>query len=424
VSSTSPRNCQPPTVRELSKAPPPSAGDSNRPLNSPSSTPSDNCAGPKPSPAIAGRHLLPAAALVSLGLLGMSATVRALPPPPFVVAQAPAPAADSMSVIYVSSSTGNDSGNGTQASPLRTITQALRMARPNTAIILAPGTYSAQTGEAFPLMLKPNVTVQGDPQNRGANIVISGGGPFTSRTFATQSVAILGANAARLSGVTVTNPNDRGYGLWIESTSMIVSNNTFAGNVHDGISVVGSGAPLIQDNRFADNGANGITVFGSSRPEIRDNEFQNTGFGINIAQKSAPFVVGNRIIYNRDGVVIQASARPVLRNNYIEQNQRDGIVAIARSVPDLGTPQEPGQNVIRNNGRYDVNNGTEGFTLQAYGNELATTQIAGLLDVAGSYRAPAQPSPIATGLLRRPDGETNDPVAISPINESDRKSVV
>ncbi|MEB3280937.1 MAG: DUF1565 domain-containing protein [Lyngbya sp.] len=343
------------------------------------------------------------------------------------VAQTPQSANTPTNIIYVSASTGDDGGDGSQQSPLRTITQAISLAQPNTAIILAPGTYSAQTGEQFPLMLPANITIQGNPNSHGEGIIIYGGGFYTSRTFAKQDIAVLGANGARISGVTITNPNPRGYGLWVESASMIISNNTFTGNTHDGISIVGSSAPLIQENNFNKNGANGITVFGSARPEIRNNEFQNTGFGINVSQNAAPFIAGNRIIYNKDGVVIQANARPILRDNYIERNERDGIVAIAEALPDLGNSNEPGHNVIRSNGRYDVNNGTKTQVIQAYGNQLASTNITGSVQVSGNYSAPDAPSPIAQQLLasRVSDDEStesqtasNNPSAISPVNTS------
>ncbi len=365
--------------------------------------------------AITGFHLI----------LGSSPTL-AEPLPRQQVAQTPQSPGTPQNVIYVSASTGNDGGNGSQQSPLKTITQALNLAQANTAIILAPGTYSAQTGEQFPLMLKPNITLQGNPNSRGEGIIIYGGGSYTSRTSARQDIAVLGANGARISGVTVTNPNPRGYGLWVESASMVVSNNTFSGSSHDGISIVGTSAPLIQENHFNGNGANGITVFGSSRPEIRNNEFQNTGFGINISQNAAPFIAGNRITFNRDGIVIQANARPILRDNYIERNERDGIVAIAQALPDLGNSNEPGQNVIRSNGRYDVNNGTQAQVIQAHGNQLTPAKTLGSVQVTGSYTAPDGPSPIAQQLLaNRVNSDSGDnptasnyPSAVSPINTS------
>ncbi|WP_333276765.1 DUF1565 domain-containing protein [Microcoleus sp. herbarium19] len=298
-----------------------------------------------------------------------------------------------INILYVSSSGGSDTGgNGSDRAPFKTLTYALSVAPPKTAILLAPGTYSAQSGEKFPLMLRKSVTVQGNPNTRGQNILIKGGGEFISPTSAGQNIAILGADGAGLSGVTVTNTNYRGYALWIESSSPIVVNNTFSGSTHDGISVVGTSRPTIGGNFFSKNGANGITIFGSSRPEVRDNTFENTGFGVNVAQNAEPLLIGNKITRNKDGVVVQADARPVLRNNYIESNQRDGIVAISRALPDLGTSAEPGGNVIRNNGQYDVNNAAKGQVIPAYGNQLLSNRTTGSIDVAGTF---SPPPPIA-----------------------------
>ncbi|NJK38670.1 MAG: DUF1565 domain-containing protein [Oscillatoriales cyanobacterium RM2_1_1] len=347
-----------------------------------------------------------------VGLFGIVTPAQARPLQSLTVAQNQAN--QTLNLIYVSPNTGNDSDEGTEQSPLRTITQALRAAKPNTAIILAPGTYSAQTGEQFPLSLRSGVTLQGNPNTKGQRILILGGGWFISPTFARQSITMLGANGARVSGVTITNPSDRGYGLWIESSSMSVTNNTFTGSTHDGISIVGNSSPVIQDNLFTQNGANGITVYGTSRPEIRNNEFQNTGFGINIAEDAAPFISGNRITFNKDGIVIQANAHPILRDNSIERNQRDGVVAIAQASPDLGSSQEPGRNLIQNNGRYDLHNGTKGQRIQAHGNQLA--KLEGAVEISGTYTGT---SPIATRLLANradQDQQNSDPSAISPVN--------
>ncbi|MBW4496460.1 MAG: DUF1565 domain-containing protein [Oscillatoria princeps RMCB-10] len=289
------------------------------------------------------------------------------------------------SVLHVNPTSGNDStGNGSEGAPFKTLTRALSVAGPNTVILLAPGTYSAQTGETFPIPLKPGVTVQGDPNTRGQKIVISGGGTYLSPSVGTQNVAILGADKAGLAGVTVTNSNPRGYGLWVESTSPLVTDSTFAGNTHDGISVNGTGAPVIRNNHFYQNGASGITSFGTSRPEITSNLFQNTGFGINIGQKGAPVVTGNRLTQNRAGVVVQASGRPVLRNNQIESNVQDGIVAIASAQPDLGYRSDPGGNIIRNNGQLDINAKATSQTIPAFGNQLSANRTTGRLDLAGN----------------------------------------
>ena len=87
-------------------------------------------------------------------------------------------------------------------------------------------------------------------ETRGQGIVIQGTGFFLSRTFARQNVAIVGADRAILSGVTVKNPDAQGYGVWIESTSPAILDNTFTESGHDGVSVTGNGSPLIRNNYF------------------------------------------------------------------------------------------------------------------------------------------------------------------------------
>lgn len=292
--------------------------------------------------------------------------------------------------LFVNPAGNATGGNGSEVAPFKTIAQALQVAKENSVIVLASGTYSAETGETFPLVLKSGVSIVGNSQSRGRDIVINGGGAYMSRTFARQNITILGANNATISGVTITNNNPRGYGLWIESSSPIVSDNTFTGSKHDGISITGNSAPKIRGNYFYLNGANGMTIYGTSAPEIEENVFEKTGFGININQKAAPILTNNRIVQNRSGIVTQANARPILRGNVIENNMEDGLVAIATSLPDLGTQAAPGKNVFRQNGRFDINSSASKQVLVAFGNQLASDRISGKLDLSGTVN-PSQP---------------------------------
>jgi len=320
--------------------------------------------------------------------------------------------------VFVNPNVADTKGNGSNTAPFKTITAALQMAPPNSTIILANGTYNTASGETFPLKLKPGVTVQGEARSRGSKIVITGGDTFFSPTSTRQNITILGANKATLTGVTVTNPNPRGYGLWIESSSPIVIGNTFTSSKHDGISITGNSAPTIRSNYFIKNGANGITVYGVSRPEIRANLFENTGFGINIAQKAAPLLVANHIKLNRSGIVVQAFARPILRTNLIEANQEDGLVAIASSLPDLGIQGQPGGNVFRQNGRYDINS-TSRQVISALGNTLNHAQTVGNIDLSGNVNLAATPLPPRAPVnTRQPktNSLTTGTTAMMPIN--------
>jgi hypothetical protein len=61
--------------------------------------------------------------------------------------------------------------------------------------------------------------------------------------------------------------------------------------------------------------------------------------------------------------VISESAKPLVRKNTIQNNQRDGVVLIHDALPDLGTSNNPGGNVIANNGRYNFHNATKNNTM-------------------------------------------------------------
>lgn len=295
-----------------------------------------------------------------------------------------------VNVLFVNPSVGNDQKtNGSENTPLKTITQALQIAKDNTVIRLAKGTYSAETGEQFPLILKKGVSIQGDIGSQGKEIIIQGGGEYLSRYYGSKNIGIVATGKAKLAGVTVMNPNPRGYGMWIESSQPVVENNTFAGSTQDGVAVTGKAAPKIHNNYFYQNGANGITVSGKSQPEIKGNTFQDTGFGINIAQNASPQIISNKISQNRTGVVVQAASRPVLRNNSIFNNKEDGLVVIAASSPDLGNSSNPGGNQFNANGRYDINAEAAKQEVAAYGNTLTESRIAGIVNLTATA-APAK----------------------------------
>ena len=292
----------------------------------------------------AWRTGLTALLVVASGIVPEDAIASSLQPNETLFAQTPTPQ---------DPETGSDSaGSGTsEATPFKTITAALNQAQPGTVIQLAPGNYTSETGEVFPLAIKPGVTLRGDESTKGQNVVINGGGNYVSPTFARQSVAVLAGKDSTISGVTVTNTNTRGTGLWIESTNPTVTNNTLTNNNRDGVFVTG------------------------------------TAFGLAIGCTSSPLVTDNQIRQNKVGIYVSESARPILRNNVIEKNDQDGIVATINAQPDLGTAESAGQNTIRGNKRYDVYNATRGNTLLAVGNDIDPKKISGKVDFVAAQIA-------------------------------------
>jgi parallel beta-helix repeat protein len=240
-------------------------------------------------------------------------------------------------VLYVNPVTGNDStGDGSDRAPFKTITQALQVAQPNSMIQLAPGTYSVETGEVFPIALRPRMTIQGNPDNRGQDVVIRGGGWFSGPSSARRSITILGgANYSTLSGVTITNPT--GFGIQVEFSNPTLTNNTFQGSKEGGIVVTGNSAPVIRNNFFYQNDGVGIRVQNTARPSVQDNIFEETGTAILVCDRAIPEIIGNRITRNKMAIVLQGQARPTLGNNSIENNEQNELISPASTVMPSST---------------------------------------------------------------------------------------
>ncbi|MDM9384480.1 DUF1565 domain-containing protein [Chlorogloeopsis sp. ULAP01] len=250
-------------------------------------------------------------------------------------------------ILYVNPQQGTDAPNAgkSQLTPLKTITYALQQAESGTVIQLAPGQY--QVGETFPIKLKPGVILKGNEFQQGQGIAIIGGGDYLSRIFARQNITLLAAPDSQVIGVTITNPNTRGTGIWVESANPTIRNNTFANNKREGVFVTGTADPKIQNNQFINNDANGISVTGTAKGEIRGNVFQKNGFGLAIGGSSNPSVVNNQIRGSRSGVVVTEKARPNLQANFVENNSQNSQIAIAQAQSNVSNNNL--QNNLENN---------------------------------------------------------------------------
>ena len=277
-------------------------------------------------------------------------------------------------ILYVHPASGNDRNTGAANSPYQALSRALRRATAGTTIRLAAGRYGLSNGETFPLVVPAQVTVWGEDADRGKGTVIEGGGDFMSPIFARQNTALQLGDAAVLRGVTVTNRNPRGTGVWIESTNPAIAHCTFVSCGREGVLTTGTANPDITDSTFLQNEASGLSITRNSKGEVRRNLFQQTGYGIAINDSAAPLLTDNRVLDNRAGIVISGTARPVLRNNQVERNLADGLVVMNNAVPDLGQPEDPGGNLFRRNGESDVRN-TSTTPLSSVGNHISPTRV-------------------------------------------------
>jgi len=202
-----------------------------------------------------------------------------------------------------------------------------------------------------------------------------------------QNVAISIGDRAELRGVTVTNPNPRGYGLWIENASPAIANNTLIDNQQDGALITGKSTAIVSTNQFFRNGTSGLAIEGVASPDIRGNLFQQTTFGMSIRQDAAPQITENTFTQNQNGILIQSNAKPILRGNAIVNNRNYGLTISDAASPDLGKANDDGNNTFQGNGTFDLQNVSRNLVAVS-GNQLDIKRVKGNLQLL-NVRSPS-----------------------------------
>ncbi|MEM1240797.1 MAG: DUF1565 domain-containing protein [Cyanobacteria bacterium P01_H01_bin.26] len=244
-------------------------------------------------------------------------------------------------VLHVNAATGSDRlGAGSAEQPYQTITHALQQtsSSASTVILLAPGHYSQETGEQFPLRLRPGVTIQG---NAGAtrDTLIVGGGEFQARGTG-QNATIVTSDRSGLANVLVSNP--RGSGVWIVTGAPILRRVALVANAAAGIQVT-AGAPVIENSYFNRN-QSGLVIH-NGRATVRGNLFEATGHAITVTSPAVPTINNNRIAGNEVGIALKNNARPALAANVLNDNGRNGVVEV-ESVDVAASPTTADQTVV------------------------------------------------------------------------------
>ena len=270
-----------------------------------------------------------------------------------------------MSVVYVSPA-GQDRDEGTAQFPYRTLTRALKEARPGLVIQVAPGTYDA--GEQWPLVVPAGVTIAG---SSAQPTTLRGGG--ASEQSKAQHVAVVLGDRAQLRGITLTNL--QGSGLLTAAGAAIIVNNQFVDCAQTGVILSDRARPFVSNNRFFRNGIAGLRARESVKGEIRQNQFERNRIGIVIGGQAAPLIVANQITESDYGLVIESSGRPVLRKNKALAVQA-ALHAKDRAQPDLGHPQDLGRNHLQG-AKHDLLN--EAGVLETAGNQINPVRVQGAL---------------------------------------------
>ncbi|NJR68457.1 MAG: DUF1565 domain-containing protein [Synechococcales cyanobacterium CRU_2_2] len=284
--------------------------------------------------------------------------------------------------------------DGSDAAPFATLTEALRQATPGTVVQLSVGTYSVASGEQFPLVVPAGVILLGNESTKGQGITIQGGGSYDSPTLGQQNVAILLGKDAQARGISVINSDDKGTGIWLESSNALVQNCTIASCGREGILATGNANPLIRDNVLKQNRISGLSMLRSSKGEVWGNTLEGSTIGLALGDQSAPLVARNRLNQNRTGIIVAGTASPVLRGNTIQNSAEIGLSLKEQALPDFGDPQSPAGNIFQNSTQFDLNVET-GKTLVSVGNQVDPRKNRGPVSLQASEltQAIASPSP-------------------------------
>lgn len=295
-----------------------------------------------------------------------------------------------VTTLYVNSVIGKDTNIGSRLSPLQTITQALKITKSPGIIQLAPGTYNTSTGEVFPLIIPGEILLVGNESNKGQEIIISGSGKYQSPSFGWQNITLLLLGDASVLGVTITNPSNKGTGIWIESTAPTLANNTFSKCLREGILTTGNAKPAIVDNIFVQNSASGLMMARHSKGEVLRNVFENNPVGVALSDFAAPLIANNKLVKNKIALALARDASPVLRRNLICQNTQGGLLVNGNAIPDLGKPQDPADNIFREQKEFDIQN-LSFQTVSSVGNQLNPAQVKGVVEfLAATADTPSQ----------------------------------
>ena len=143
---------------------------------------------------------------------------------------------DPASIIHVSPS-GDDVNDGF-TSPVKTIQHAIVIAAGNSKvaqIALAPGSYSASSGEAFPYVVPPNVTLIGPI---GGSAVLSGG--KTSRAFTIDTGGVQDLDLQDFTTAIIATGAAHVKNVKIETSALAIQAETTAVLTIDNLTVSGT----------------------------------------------------------------------------------------------------------------------------------------------------------------------------------------
>lgn len=227
-----------------------------------------------------------------------------------------------------------------------TIQQAIEASEPGDTIVVAPGEY------------KEDIIIEKEIELRGAG---------ADATTLFSAIVVKNADGVVIDGFKIDGQgaDDAHFGIWCESATLVISNNTITG-YHHGIGSQSS-RMTIENNSIFKNSSVGIEIVVAFTTLIKGNTIADTvDTGIRIAlSQDRVSMMDNIVTRNRIGVSCVESD-PVIRGNVIEENGvgLESTQNVFRDGPDLGRDDDPGLNILQNND-LQIMNMKRQLTLQA-----------------------------------------------------------
>ncbi len=242
----------------------------------------------------------------------------------------------------------DDTGRGTPASPVRSMTRALSLAAAGDEVLLLAGTYATATGETWPhasgaiepeLVSAPNlpmgVTLRGEDRD---GVVLAG--PLAADPD-TESVALTAAGDAVIRDLSIV-----GFGRAVVASegSLLVA-NVHVGDVRlAAISAVGRADLRVEGATLVPEGANGVFAYGGGRLTLVDSEGRGAFYGAGVQQSGTLRLERSRLS-GFVGIVAFDDATVALLDSVVADTSSLGITASHRTVLEIVGSEVRGANV-------------------------------------------------------------------------------
>ena len=289
---------------------------------------------------------------------------------PVTPPSAPAVTTSSIS-LYVDAAAPNDNGTGTAASPFRSITKAISVAKSGNTIFVRAGRYSiSKTGEKLPIGVNP-------AWPNGVNLIGAGAATtiIDGENFSAANVLQIGASNIRVAGFTVRGSAQAGL-YAVGGTNVQIDSNLFTSNTRFGLGGQGVQGLVVTNNVSVSNLETGIAFAGalpgnvSNLPKNCAAQQPNASYGA--------YIVNNISNDNRaDGILVSAGGSFCVADNSTSGNGSSGIEFNNRTE---GSPNADLGGAVLNNQL--VGNGGQQFAFAGTG--LLVTEGAHVAIISGN----------------------------------------